>query len=611
MTAARASTREGELIWRLFVAALVILATAAPFAFGLPVIGKGTCLDGNFALEMTNGYLGALRGGIWIPHWLPAANAGLGSPAFYFYGRLPFLVAAVLGITLHLGAVGALIAGFVVFRLIAFFTCRTWLAASYGKRAADGGALAFVALPFAMSFNPITRVGFAETAATAFIPLLFLVLDAVLACRRRILWAVPAMAVLYATIAVLHPLQVVLAFAVTLLYVLVWRNRWAVLANLLGLILGILLGSASWLPALAMQGMISSAAWTNNFFIDLWNNFLFTTIRYRVWGFYDQDIWLYANWLLCTAVLVVCVRRGGMAWHHQAPRQRVLAICLGIVLIAVTGVARPFWLIVHSLRIIQFPWRLFPCGVALTGALAAGWAGVNRRRQWKLLFFVSAMMAGQLFVVGLGGYVWLRNVRNQHRIPSALLVRLPAFVPKEERMLPAYAKKRNDVAEYIPAGARAAGWHLDPQSERLVPGELVQAVPPVPQGLHVTAQGNGTFTVSGELTTNQTVILPEFYFPDEAASGGLSARVSLDASTGLAKLEIPAGPVALSVNHDGELAPVRNGRVLSALGVCVLMLWTILAFLIERRLRRPDKASQQSRLRFSSEATANARQITT
>ncbi len=611
MTAEHTGTRPGGFWWPALVAFLVVLSVAGPFVFGIPVIGSGSCLDGNFALEMTKGYMAALRGGVWLPHWLPAANNGFGSPGFYFYGRLPFLLAAGLGLALHLGPVGALVAGFFVFRVLAFFTCRAWLLRYSKGRAAEGGALAFVALPFAMSFNPVTRIGFAETAATAFVPLLFLALDAVLAERRRAARAVPVLALLYATLAVIHPLQVVLAFGVTLLYVLVWRNMWAVLINFIGLGLGLLLAAASWLPALAMQNTISAAAWTNNFYIDMWNNFLFTYIRFRVWGFYDLDLWLYATWLLCAAVLVAYFRTRGVAGRERDPRQRVLAICLAVVLLAMTGVARPFWYMIHSLRIIQFPWRLFPCGLAITGALAAGWAGSNRRRQWKVLSLVSGVIVAQLMVVALGGYVSLTDAPKYHHFPSGLLTRVPVYVPRAQRMLPAYAEKRNNVAEYIPAGARAAGWHVDSQTERLAPGSALQAVPALPDGLHVTAGADGSLALRGFLPAPGILLLHEFYFPDEVTRGGTPRRVSLDVNTGLAKLDIPAGQVAFSVTHDGLLPAVELGRRMSVLGSVSLLLCALLAWLAERDILSASGLALHGRWRFRSGETIKASELTT
>lgn len=617
MTTKHDPARAGGFWWPTLVALLLVLTVAGPFVLGLPVNGEASCHDGNFALELVKGYMAALRGGVWFPHWLPAANNGLGSPAFYFYGRLPFFVAAGLGILLHLGPVGALISGFILFRFAAFFACRAWLLPHSSQRAADGGALAFVALPFAMSLNPVTRVDFAETAATAGIPLLFLALDAVLVNRRRTAWAAPVLALLYATLAVIHPLQVVLAFAVTVLYTLVWRDTRAVLVNFLCFTVGLFLAAASWLPALSMRSMINSAGWTSNYRLDIWNSFLFTSLQFRIWGLSNVNIWLYATWLLCAAVLTLSFRTRNVATHNAASRernhrQRVLMICLAIVLLATTGIARPVWYPVKPLRIIQFPWRLLPCGIALAGALMAGWAANSVRRQWKALGLVSALIFAQLIVVAVGGYLSLTDARQHHHVPEALLTRVPSFAPRAQRMLPAYTQVGNNVPEYIPTGASVAGWHMNAKSGLLTSSSSVNKAGSLPVGLNLTREADGTLALRGFLPQPGTVLLPEFYFPDEVTSGDGSRPLSMDAATGFARLDLPAGPVVLSVNHNAQLAPVRIGRDLSALGVVLVLLWATLAFWFDQGAMtfRAESSTLSRRNRFRPRAVVPVGKLT-
>ena len=610
MTALYPPARRVELRWTVVVGLLMFLSVAGPFVFGLPVNGDQSCIDGNFALELTKDYMAALRGGVWLPHWLPSTNNGFGSPAFYFYGRLPFLVAAYLGNLLHLGPVGALIAGFLVFRFIAFFTCRAWLLPYSGKRAADIGALVFLALPFAMSFNPITRVGFAETAATAFVPLLFLALDAVLVGRNRMAWAVPVLALVYALLAVIHPLQVVLAFAVSLLYVLVWGSARGVLVNFCGLGLGLLVAGASWLPALSMQSMINATAWTSTFWIELWNNFLFTPLQFRIWRLNELNIWIYGTWLLCAGVIVVCLRTHNAAWRDQAPRQRVQLLCLAVVLVAMTGLARPFWSVIHSLRIIQFPWRLFPCGLAITGGLMAGWTASNLRRQRKVLFLVSGLIVVQCLVVMLGGYLSFSNVRKQHHVSSVLLTRVPLYVPRAQRMLPAYADRRNYAAEYLTAGAHAAGWHLDDNNEHMVPSRAISTVPALPAGLRVTTEADGSVAVRGFLGQPTTILLPQLYFPDEVTVGGAARNLSLDEKTGLAKLDLPAGQVTLAMTHDGVLPALERGRRMSVLGAFLLLLCLLLEWRAERGASAAGDMVLKVKSRFRSANPTHGSELT-
>ena len=598
--------------------ALTLLAVVGPFLFGLPVPGYLSGSDGNFALDLTRGYMGSLHAGVWFPRWLPEANAGFGSPVFYFYGRLPFLVAAVLGVALRLGPVTALLAGFAFFRALAFFTCRTWLRRHASTRAADCGALAFVALPFAMSLNPVTRIGYAETAATAFLPLLFLALDTAMASRRRAVLPVVGMGLTFAALACTHLPQLLLAAAATLMYVGARRSLAGLLTHLLGLGLGLLLAAASVLPALGLRSAISASAWSNSPYLDVCKNLLFTSARFKLYGLYALDLELYSTWLLCAAVLLLCLwshagraQAGGSGGRAPGENPRLLLaleITLGIVLIAMTGAVAPVWRHLPPLRIIQFPWRLFPSALTLTAALLTLWVSGRQRRQHLCLLVGGMLVTSQLIAAGIGAYLSDTTVAHP-RLPGRIALTLPVYVPWAQRDLPGNAQKRSFVPEYLPAGARRAGWHIGPGEDRLLPGAGGASVSALPLGIAETRELDGALHLTGTLAGPQSLVLPTFFFPDEMTLGQSAGLVRLDPPTGLARIDLPAGRVEVTLRHSRPLRLLRDGHLASVVGVTLLLFCLPLSWREERKSAAATGLPSPARS-FSAPASAHGSRLT-
>ena len=74
------------------------------------------------------------------------------------------------------------------------------------------------------------------------------------------------------------------------------------------------------------------------------------------------------------------------------------------------------------------------------------------------------------------------------------------------------------------------------------------------------------------LSTPVSFVLHSFFFPDEQSVGSPRAAISLDAATGLSRITLPAGPVAVRIDHQAPIPSVRFGRMACALGVLMLLL---------------------------------------
>ncbi len=530
-------------------------------------------MDANFALQLVSGYASSLHTHHWFPRWLAAGNAGLGSPVFYFYGRLPFCIAATLAVLLHIGAASALLLGMALFRLLAFFTCRAWLRAHVSAAAADLGALLFVALPFAMNYNPIGRVGYAEVAATALLPLLFLVLDRTARTPRSTAAGAALLGVLYALLAATHLPQTLLAIGVGAVYGLLVRGAWGFVANLLGTVCGLLLSAPSVLPALAMQPLISPEGWTGSPYGDVRSQFLFTLSRFHLYHFLGQEFYLYSTWLLCLLTLLPFAMSRSMRNQANSRWDRAVLIALALCLFAMTKVFWPLWAYVPQLRALQFPWRLFPAAMAFAAAVLAVVVSRDRRARGWSLAVIAFLVLVQTGITAMGAVVSFSSGSLLRSVPAFVAFRLPHFVARAERETSSNATQRSFVPEYIPATAREAGWELDPDQKKLS-NPRVNSSPAflAPPTLGIARLADGALQLSGTLDTPASVRVPSFFFPDEQLHGTpAAARVELDASTGLTRITLPAGPVHLQLDHEGTTGSERESYLASYLGLLLLL----------------------------------------
>jgi hypothetical protein len=550
---------------------LVMLAACGPFVFGLPVEWVLSAPDANFALMLVHGYAAASHAGQWWPRWLAGGNSGLGAPVFYYYGRLPFLVAALIGTILRVGDVASLLLAFCLFRILAFWSCRLWLRRHVEARAADCGALLFLAIPFAMMYNPLVRVGFAETAATALLPLLFLLAEEADKTWRGAVRTIALLAVVYGTIAAMHLPQYMLGFAVVALYALLRGGKSAFVVQIAGAVGGLLLSADAVLPALPMQSWITPNGWEGNPYVEVRNNFLFTLSRYRLMHALIGEVWIYSSWFLCMGLVCLALFHPRFKAQRYVARFRALWITLGLTLIAMTPVFWPVWVYIGPLRQVQFPWRLMPAALVAAAGLAAAMLSGKPSRQKQCVALLFVGIAIQLADVGMGAFFSLSRFGVGHHWPSPVTVRAPKFVAWSARESPLYAKPRSSVPEYIPAGAHRAGWHI--RNERLAPpndGAIVS--PPTPRGLSESEAGDGFIRITGNLAAPVSMDLPLFYFPDESASGSPAVSLHEDAATGMAQLQLPAGEIALRIAHNAKPPSVREGEEISAAGAMLILL---------------------------------------
>ena len=555
-------------MWTLAISLLVIVSVVSPFLFGIPVLGNYMAMDANFAIQL------------------------VGSPGFYFYGRLPYLIVALFAVVLHVRSSVALALGFLLFRIFAFYSCRAWLKGHVSVLAADCGALVFVGLPYAMSYNPIGRVGFAETAATALIPLLLLQMDRSGRSWRAAGQCAVILAVLYAALAATQLPQTLLAIASVTVYGFFRAGGRGVLVNLAGAVCGLLLSAPNILPAMSMQQLINPLAWTSSVTGDVRSQFLFSVSRYHLYHFLSQELYLYGTWFLCAAALVPFFFAPTLRARWRNPSSRAMLWSLTVCLLAMTQLFWPLWVYVPQFRALQFPWRLFPSAMAFAAGVSAYLVGRNNDVRKLCLVLVGAVIAVQGAVSIAGGWVSLSH--RPATFPTVFInERLPHFVPWSQRDLPAYAVRRSCVPEYIPAAAVEAGWHLDGAQSHLLsatgepPRLTVQTSLPV----HVSQGPDGAFHIRGNLSTPASLRLPTFFFPDEQVLGSAGAAIKPDAGSGLTLVSLPRGPFTIQVDHERRTRSEVESYLASSAGGVMLLAISGLSLFGHRSSRMKNSRS--------------------
>ena len=469
-------------------------------------------------------------------------------------------MASLFATVLRVGPSIAVVCGIIFFRALTFVTCTLWLRQSVSPARAALGALLFVSLPFSMTANPIVRVGFAEVAATAFIPLVLLFVEpgSVRAPKR-----VAALSVVYAALAVTHIPQLILVFLLACVYVFVVARWRGVILNAVAFSLGCALSAPSLLPALLTRRNISADAWTNNPYVAVYNNFLFSIARFRLYRLCLLDVLLYATWFLCAGVLVANWRSDKLT---RVPALRASAVVLVLGLLGMTPLAHPVWTRVGLLQAMQFPWRTFPIVLACTSLLASHLVSARSRR--PALLGIAGLIVLQLAATYVGAYRSLCAQPRQRSDHASSW--LPVFVPFGARDTQQIADVQSTVPEYIPAEAAQAGWHVSEQRE----GVVFKTQGPRPftpqQGLTIHPVRYDAISISHTSSQPQVVLLPEFYYPDEQTNTAL--QVEPDARTGLARLELPAGTTTLLVTHTRPVHGMVAGYLLSALSALVLLI---------------------------------------
>lgn len=332
------------------------------------------------------GIAGEMRRGWIYPRWLSSSFDGLGSPSFYFYPPLPFLlmggVRAFAGDWLTIDAIIQAHAGLLLFA--SGLSMWLWARGFMDRFSAMLAGIAYMIMPYHL-FNHVVRGAIGEFSSYAILPLILLAMERI---TRGARFGIPLFAVLYAMLILTHlPTTLLVSVFVIPVYA-VWLNgagwdalpRYARLA--LAGCLGIGMSAAYLLPAMSLQEHINAQYWwSGHFDIRQW-------MLWNLWPDKTAFIVIYAVYAIVGLLLIVFwnhVPAGDPARRHSA----FLMLWACGLFLAIIGIVPQIWTGVLSK--VQFPWRLFVAIDLLMAVLVVWLAKYSESGSRRILLGIAGI----------------------------------------------------------------------------------------------------------------------------------------------------------------------------------------------------------------------------
>jgi hypothetical protein len=554
--------------------ALAVLGAVTVACLGFLVVGPHVGHGLIWNMVWSQGFAEALVAGEWYPRWLPAMEAGAGSPIFFFYAPAPFYVTALTTllcrgcgglVQLGIGEWLIVVASALAFYAFARGHARPWAAA--------GGAVVYALLPYHFAIDLTVRQALGETAAYVWMPLALLAVDRMAGGRTGVV----RLAVVYALLIMTHLPATLLFSGFLAAYAVVWawatRSLRVIVRTVAGVALGVALAAVYLLPALGLQDAISPQyLWDEQYDPGRW---LFGSgDPPKIW-FSLRLLWVFlATTLPWLGLWPIAFRAG-----RDGDRVRAIAWLLFVAgaWFLMTIVSYPLWKALPLLHKVQFPWRV---GIVLDLAVAATtvlvFKGLDlagpRRRVVALTVLVAIPIVGTL-VFGTQWARWDLSRRADHRAKIARLAVVGASPP-----------------EYFTSRATASP--LTVRAALATASDLVRAT-----------NGGGQLTVLGRtprrialrvaLERPTDVVVRQFYFPGWVARApGWRAPIRAEPASpyGLLALSLPPG------RYDLDIVLTRTWQETTGLAVSGLTLAALAAIaaaqaVAARRKRRTRPGS--------------------
>jgi hypothetical protein len=502
-----------RVVVQILLVSLVLMMPA--FLLG-HIIGHSSILNVNWA----HGFEKQLAEGVIYPRWLPEMNGGAGSPVFYFYGPLPFFVAApfvaltgnamlgvVLGATTMLAASG----------LAAYFLCRVYASRNIALLAAT----LCVMMPYHFSVDIWYRSAFGEQGAFIFMPL-----SAFFAIRLAEDWRYAVGLSFSFAGQIFSHLPTALLFApmLALLCVAVaWQAqslRVLIISAAAG-ILAIGLSAIYILPAASLQAMIQPDYWR----VIVAADHLLLTDKMQE----DFSFFIFPQ----AVVLALALYLSFMALVNRkaiGPAGIWAVIALAALFFS-SVLSMPFWNHAGLFSMVQLPWRLFCVLDLAVIVLFAALAGNGLLRTKILVPLLAASIMLGFGVAGGAQYLYY-HLENS---PTLMTVQ-----NDRERIA-----LRADATEYLPACLDQSHDEYQAMTYRRI--------------------------AANRLLPAEAGTLPIYYYPFlEARRDGQPVPISCDPKTGFIRYDASAGqePVTLQPK---TLDIERTGRWISLASLIALL----------------------------------------
>ncbi|MBM2712833.1 hypothetical protein JQK88_16695 [Mesorhizobium caraganae] len=400
----------------------------AATALMLPAFLSGHIIghSSHFNVPWSAGFAKQLFAGELYPRWLPDMTRGTGSPVFYFYGPLPFYLAAPFHLITE-PRMAVMLGSWLMLALSGVAFCRLATAFVRSGPALFAAAL-YMAMPYHLSIDIWHRAAYGEQAAFIFIPLCLL---CAFSLGRGWIWAL-GLAASYAGLVLSHLPSTVLfsPFLVGFCFWSAWRAEKpaAVLARAAAAaVLSGGLTSAYVVPALWLQDMIQADVWG---IYRPAEHLLFNGSTYAMYEFLS----LMAGAGVLVSAVAIWVTASSGRWRAVAPWTVISAA----VLLLVTPASGWLWGLSETVDRVQFPWRaltIFDAATCMLVAVALDARGAGYRMATGIAVVPVFAVITAAFVLGRG--VVGPGIAGLRPTPDAL----------EDSLIAAHA----DALEYLPA----------------------------------------------------------------------------------------------------------------------------------------------------------------
>ena len=543
--------KRAPLLAALFIFPLAGVACAPLLWFGAP---NGHSIIYN--LVWLKNFAAQVAEGDWYPRWLMEMNHGGGSPAFYFYGPLPFFIGTIpvlllsgLKLTVQLAFAEWLLIGLSGLAFYRYATRR------YAHSTALVCALLYMLLPYHFEVNLWRRQDIGELANYIWMPLIFYYTDKLFEGRR----AVSGLAVTYALLMLSH-LPSALLFSIGIagyVAVLLWHlHSWKYFPRFCAAIgVGILLAGLYWVPALFSEQYVrSEKLWTPYFDFHRWF-FPIGDAPHHDSSSHDFAARLFTVIGATAAIFIVCWL-SAFRWRKTVGTRKLIA-CLALAAVAwflMSPWSTFVWETAPELWKVQFPWR-----IAMVVDFATAIAALHAVHCWREHRDWLSLIA----VIGSAGIlVWcLATAHVLHKLD-----------PFDNHWW--ITGRDNAVRNGLDAPEYTTFWN--PSHSADTSAEIAgfdRVIYPEDKGeVTVERWAPRDIELQVSLRETTTVVVRQFYFPNWRARGddGNALVIAPSTANGLLSLTLPAGNYAVRL----QLAPLlqeRIGAVLSLIGVIALV----------------------------------------
>lgn len=578
-----------ERILQLFENHPVVTLVVWGIVLMLPMLIIGASLtahDSFHHMEGIQSFAEQIGSGELYPRWIENANAGLGSPTFFFYFPLPYYVATLFAWLGPVDPYGVyrFAAASTLMLILSGVTMRAWLSGRFSRRAALIGGLIYMAIPFHLVVDLYIRMAFSQFSAAIFLPLILYGIDLL---QRRTRFAPIVVAVATAGMLTSHLPTSMLFAPLPFLYTLFIgerNDRLRLIGATAGsMALGAALVGVYLIPFVQLRPLINLGITTTGK-LNYSHNFLLTP-RLILSEYNSYLGYLILSWSALSMMWIFLRHRLSA---EQENMRRVLIFSSTVVagsLFMMSSLSTPVWYALPMLQGVQFAQRFFPLlSVALTPLLLmtfilwrrdrrSGTPGPNRFATIAIpsMLLVAIVLSGIFSVKYVVGFY--RDAHEHRAMPTTKYQFDVAMHPPEyltiwaTRLRPA----NPDTVDAFMREVYTAGNRWRP----VVGSGEITGYTSSPRAIRFVSRSDKPFTVD----------LHRFYFAGlvGAVDSG-EVIVSPSPGYGLVRVTLPAGERKVSLRL-GATAAERNGWICSLLALVALIVIGIVNVLRTKRRR--------------------------